>query len=256
MKGPLRQKWDGNNRMWRQRICGMKYSWKGHNDRNQHMNKIKRSGQARLVYVKDISHNIPTTVIRWQNTSNSKSQVDVQLTMIHDQMTGDKWRWMNHKGRKQISRISRGRQSRQGYILTYSRLSRKPLTDLGSLQSGPQLRCPRYSIVGERLRGGGGRDTQFWRERGVKGERERERKREGGKKEERGRGRERGGERDGERGKREMERNTDGWGERGRRERERDGGKREWERGERVKEREREEESRVRERGKEREREG
>ena len=36
------------------RIYGMKYSWKGHKDRNRHKNRIKRSGQARLVYVKDI----------------------------------------------------------------------------------------------------------------------------------------------------------------------------------------------------------
>ena len=36
----------------------MKYSLKGHKDRNRHKNKIKRSGQARLVYVKDINHKI------------------------------------------------------------------------------------------------------------------------------------------------------------------------------------------------------
>ena len=64
------------------RICGMKYSWKGHNDRNRHKNRIKRSGQARLVYagttscenralnqttgrfMSDINCNIPTTW-RW-----------------------------------------------------------------------------------------------------------------------------------------------------------------------------------------------
>ena len=33
----------------------MKYSWKGHKDRNRHKNRIKRSEQARLVYVKDIT---------------------------------------------------------------------------------------------------------------------------------------------------------------------------------------------------------
>ena len=43
------------------RIYGMKYSWKGHNDRNRQKNRIKRSGQAQLVYAKNISHNIPTT---------------------------------------------------------------------------------------------------------------------------------------------------------------------------------------------------
>ena len=31
------------------RIYGMKYSWKGHKDRNRHKNRIKRSGQTRLV---------------------------------------------------------------------------------------------------------------------------------------------------------------------------------------------------------------
>ena len=29
----------------------MKYGWKGHKDRNRHKNRIKRSGQGRLVYV-------------------------------------------------------------------------------------------------------------------------------------------------------------------------------------------------------------
>ena len=42
------------------RIYGTKYSQKGHKDRNGH-NRIKRSGQAWLVYVWDINHNIPTT---------------------------------------------------------------------------------------------------------------------------------------------------------------------------------------------------
>ena len=34
------------------KINWMKYSWKGHGDRNRHKNRIKRSGQARLVYVR------------------------------------------------------------------------------------------------------------------------------------------------------------------------------------------------------------
>ena len=33
----------------RDRFYGMKYSWKGHKDRNWHKNSIKMSGQARLV---------------------------------------------------------------------------------------------------------------------------------------------------------------------------------------------------------------
>ena len=42
----------------------MKYSWKGYKDRTRYKNRIKRSGQARLVYVKDINRNIPTTCRR------------------------------------------------------------------------------------------------------------------------------------------------------------------------------------------------
>ena len=34
---------------------------KGLQVRNRHTNRIKRSGQARLVYVKDVTRNIPTT---------------------------------------------------------------------------------------------------------------------------------------------------------------------------------------------------
>ena len=33
---------------------------KGHKDRNRYKNRIKRGGQARLVYVIDINHNITT----------------------------------------------------------------------------------------------------------------------------------------------------------------------------------------------------
>ena len=46
------------------RIYGMKYKWKGHRDRNRHKNRVKRSGQPKLVYVKDINRNTPTTW-RW-----------------------------------------------------------------------------------------------------------------------------------------------------------------------------------------------
>ena len=42
------------------RINGWKYSWWSHTDRNWHKNRMKKSGQARLVYVKDTNHNIPT----------------------------------------------------------------------------------------------------------------------------------------------------------------------------------------------------
>ena len=46
------------------RMYGMKYSWKGHKDRNRHKSRMKRRGQARLVYIKDINRKIPTRK-RW-----------------------------------------------------------------------------------------------------------------------------------------------------------------------------------------------
>ena len=66
MKGPIRQKLDQKNRVRKRRVVGridgMKYSSEGHKDRNKHKNRIKkRSGQARLVYIKAINRNIPTT---------------------------------------------------------------------------------------------------------------------------------------------------------------------------------------------------
>ena len=63
MKGPIRQQLDRKNRVRKRRVVrriyGVKYSWKGHTDRNRHKNRTKRSGQARLVYVKDTNHNVP-----------------------------------------------------------------------------------------------------------------------------------------------------------------------------------------------------
>ena len=40
------------------RIYEMKYSWKSHKDRNKHKNRIKRSGQAWLVYDKKIRNTL------------------------------------------------------------------------------------------------------------------------------------------------------------------------------------------------------
>ena len=56
MKGPIRQR-DKSGRTVRtrrvvRRIYGTKYSSKGLKDRNRHKNRIKRSGQAQLVYVR------------------------------------------------------------------------------------------------------------------------------------------------------------------------------------------------------------
>ena len=41
-------------------INGMKYGWKGRTDRNRHKERIKRSGQARLVLCQIQTVNIPT----------------------------------------------------------------------------------------------------------------------------------------------------------------------------------------------------
>ena len=49
MKGPIREKYDQKNRVREQRVVGriygMKYSSKGHKDRNRHKNRIKRVGK-------------------------------------------------------------------------------------------------------------------------------------------------------------------------------------------------------------------
>ena len=62
------------------RIYRMKYSWKSHKDRNRHKNRIKRSGQAWLVYVKDINRNIPTTR-RWARGDRRECLQDWQNSL-------------------------------------------------------------------------------------------------------------------------------------------------------------------------------
>ena len=49
------------------RIYGLKYSWQGHKERNRHKHGIKRSGRARLVYVKAQPQHLlhPMAVWRW-----------------------------------------------------------------------------------------------------------------------------------------------------------------------------------------------
>ena len=66
LKGPIRQRSDRENRVRNWRFCreNLWNSWKGHKDRNRYKNRIKRSGQARLVYVKNINRDISTTW-RW-----------------------------------------------------------------------------------------------------------------------------------------------------------------------------------------------
>ena len=65
MKGPIRQKEDRKSRVRKQRVVGriyrIEYSLRGHKHRNRYKNRIKRSGQSRLLNVKDINRNIPTT---------------------------------------------------------------------------------------------------------------------------------------------------------------------------------------------------
>ena len=65
MKGPIRQIYDRKNRVRKRRVVGriygMTYSGKVRKDKNRHTNRIKGSGQAGLVYVKNIKRNIPTT---------------------------------------------------------------------------------------------------------------------------------------------------------------------------------------------------
>ena len=50
------------------KLYSMEYSWKGHKYRNRHKNRITRSGQARLVYVKNINCSISNTW-RWAHAS-------------------------------------------------------------------------------------------------------------------------------------------------------------------------------------------
>ena len=54
----------------------MKYSWKGHKDRNGYKNRIKSSGQARSVYVKNINRNICTTW-RWVREEGHHNNKDL-----------------------------------------------------------------------------------------------------------------------------------------------------------------------------------
>ena len=74
----------------------MKYSWKGHKDRNRHKNRIKikirikRIGQARLVYVTDINRNIPT-MWRWA---------------CRDQLRENISHWVRKHSRKLLWRLS------------------------------------------------------------------------------------------------------------------------------------------------------
>ena len=74
---------------------------KGYKDRNRHKNRIKRIGQVRLVYVKNINRNIRTTW-RWARTDNWKDMqsfsklhgdrsYDVQKEKQEDRLEKKSW---------------------------------------------------------------------------------------------------------------------------------------------------------------------
>ena len=69
---------------------GMKYSWKGYKDRNRHKNRMKRSGQSRLVYVKNINHNIPTTW-RWAGGDCRKHHRFLTPVVVYPSLKLLKW---------------------------------------------------------------------------------------------------------------------------------------------------------------------
>ena len=54
----------------------MKYSWQGHKDRKRYKNRIRRSGQARLVYVKNINLNTPTMKKKERNRRKTERNIN------------------------------------------------------------------------------------------------------------------------------------------------------------------------------------
>ena len=59
----------------------MKYSLKGRKDRKRQKDRIKKSGQARLVYVQDINRNIPAT---WRSARADKFVKDWDKVKLYD----------------------------------------------------------------------------------------------------------------------------------------------------------------------------
>ena len=59
----------------REDLLEMQYSWKGHKDRQRHKNRINRSGQAWMDYVKDINYNIPTT---WRRAHGDSARRNIK----------------------------------------------------------------------------------------------------------------------------------------------------------------------------------
>ena len=64
MKGPIRQREDWKNRVRKRRVVGriygMKYSSRGHRDRNRHKKRIKKEWASSVGLCKNINRNIPT----------------------------------------------------------------------------------------------------------------------------------------------------------------------------------------------------
>ena len=87
LKGPIGQKYALQARVRKRGVVwiiyGVKDGWKGHKDRNRHKNRIKRSGQARLVYVKNTNRNIPTTR-RWARRDTWQKAADRLKTCPYD----------------------------------------------------------------------------------------------------------------------------------------------------------------------------
>ena len=70
-------------RKWRRvRIYGMKYSWMSHKDRQRHKNRVERSGQAQLVYVKDMNCSIPI-MWRWTHVALGNAGHDLEGLLGH-----------------------------------------------------------------------------------------------------------------------------------------------------------------------------
>ena len=86
------------------RIYGMKYSWKHHKDRNRRKNRIKRSGQARWVYISDINRNIPTTW-RWARGDSEPKSHWISEQLYKDNTAG-RFRSKQPRHRQQLNRFN------------------------------------------------------------------------------------------------------------------------------------------------------
>ena len=78
-------------------MYGMKYNRKGHKDRNRHKNRIERSGQARLVYVKTQTvtshHEKVNPRGRERMSDQSKSMATPLCACIYTRLSLRLWSW-------------------------------------------------------------------------------------------------------------------------------------------------------------------